>query len=186
LCADRALLKSYVAALGGFPVVLKLAGGEGGVGVLRADSLPALYSLVDHVLHQAQMPTLSAYVDGAVHHRVVVVGHRAVATYRNVNHEDDFRSHAPDDPSAYSAAVPPRLAKLALAAARTIRVELAGVDILEHPSGRLYLLEANFPCYHPQAETGGGIDVSGAMVEHLLAKAAAMAESSKLKAQGWA
>ena len=59
---------------------------------------------------------------------------------------------------------------LAVSAVQAIRRELGGVDILEHPSGRLYLLEANFPCYFPQAQVVAGIDVAGAMVDHLLTK----------------
>ena len=54
-------------------------------------------------------------------------------------------------------------------------MELAGVDILQHPSGRLYLLEANFPCYFAHAQTLAGVDVAGAMVEHLMAKARGLA-----------
>ena len=43
------------------------------------------------------------------------------------------------------------------------------VDVLEHPSGRLYLLEANSPCYFPQAEEYGA-DVAGALLEYLLSQ----------------
>ena len=45
-----------------------------------------------------------------------------------------------------------------------------GFDILVHASGRHYLLEANFPCYFALPETIAGVDVSGALVEHLVAK----------------
>jgi len=174
LCAsaDPELLRGFVRALGGLPVVLKVGGGEGGVGVMRADSFPALFSLVDHALAQGHNPQLSAFVDQAVHHRVIVVGDRAVAAYRNAMRPDDFRTWAAEEKSAYTARVPRRLADLAVRAVKALRLELGGVDILEHGSGRLYVLESNFPCYHPQAEKAGGIDVSGAMVEFLMSKAA--------------
>jgi len=53
---------------------------------------------------------------------------------------------------------------------QALRLELGGVDILEHASGRRYLLEANFPCYFALPETIAGVDVSGALIEHLVAK----------------
>ena len=50
-----------------------------------------------------------------------------------------------------------------------------GVDILEHSSGRLYVLESNNPCYFASAQLAIGTDVSGAIVEYLLQKASAVA-----------
>jgi glutathione synthase/RimK-type ligase-like ATP-grasp enzyme len=44
------------------------------------------------------------------------------------------------------------LSKIAVSAVRLTRREFGGVDILEEARGRLFLLEANFPCYYPQAQ----------------------------------
>jgi glutathione synthase/RimK-type ligase-like ATP-grasp enzyme len=73
--------------------------------------------------------------------------------------------------------VRPALEDAAVRAVHALRVEHGGVDLLEHPSGRLYLLEANFPCYYPQAQRIGGIDVAGAMVDYLLEKAVRLTEA---------
>jgi hypothetical protein len=167
----RGVLRGYVERLGGLPVVLKAGGGEGGVGVMRADSFPALFSLVDYIRAMGQNPLLSSYVPEAVHWRVVVVGNRAVAAYRNCNYEDDFRTYAREEPGDYEVKVGGEMARVAVRAVRAIRCEFGGVDILEAPGGRLYLLEANFPCYYPQAQLVAGVDIAGAMVEHLLRKA---------------
>lgn len=167
--SDRDLLRGFVTELGGLPVVVKV-GGSGGIGTMRADSLPALFSLLDHLLNDGQLPALSAYVGDAVHWRVVVVGDRAVAAYRNLQEDDDFRSYGSEDARDFTADVPARLARIAIAAVRALRLEFGGIDLLEHPSGRLYLLEANFPCYFAQAQLYAGIDVAGAMLDHLIAK----------------
>lgn len=169
--SDRALLRQWVDRLGGFPVVVKFPGGSSGTGVLRADSLPALFSLVDYALSIGREPLLMAYVDHAEHWRVVVVGQRAVAAYRNPQDADDFRSYGSDDPADCTEDVPADLARMAIAAVACLGLEFGGVDILRHPSGRLYVLEANFPCYHAHAETVAGIPVSGHMLDHLIAKA---------------
>lgn len=168
--ADRDLLRRSVAHLGGLPVVVKVAGGEGGVGVMLAESLAGLFALVDHLLDSGRQPWLAAFVAAAEHWRVIVVGDTAVAAYRNPLAVDDFRSVAGSAPGDVTITVEPRLAALAVAAVRTLRVETGGVDILVHPSGRLYLLEANFPCYFAHAQRLAGVDIAGRMVEHLLAK----------------
>ena len=60
--------------------------------------------------------------------------------------------------------------EIAVDSAKVLRLEFAGVDLLEHPSGRIYLLASNFPCYFAQAQQVAGVDVAGAMIEHLAAK----------------
>jgi glutathione synthase/RimK-type ligase-like ATP-grasp enzyme len=167
---DRAQLRRAVERVGGLPVVVKVPGGEGGVGVMLLESFASLASVLDHLFAAGRAPQLMAYVADAAHWRVVVVGSRAVAAYRNHPYPDDFRSGPSGDPADYMVPTPSPLTELAVAATRAIRREFAGVDILAHASGRLYLLEANFPCYFPQAQLVGGIDVAGAMLEHLLAK----------------
>jgi glutathione synthase/RimK-type ligase-like ATP-grasp enzyme len=167
---DRGLLRKYTAELGGFPLVLKLDGYEGGVGVIRVDSLAALFSLADYTLESGKIALLCAYVEQAVHWRVIVLAGRAVASYRNVVEDDDFRSSATEDPDDCRAPLPDGAAGIAIRAAQLLRLDLAGVDLLEHPSGRLYLLEANFPCYFAHAQELAGVDVAGAMVDHLASK----------------
>ena len=171
--SDRALLRAFADRLGGFPLIAKFAGGEGGVGVVRVDSLPAYFSLADYALSQGRVPYLAAYVDGAAHWRVVVVGARAVAAYRNPIQSDDFRSYASEDPSDVTADPDADLADLAIRAVAALKLEFGGVDILRDPAGRLYLLEVNFPCYFAHAQRVAGIDVAGAMLDFLAAKALA-------------
>ncbi len=163
-------LRQAVEVLGGLPVVIKLAGGEGGVGVLRVDSWAALFSTVDYLLATQALPMLLAYVADAVPWRVVVVGERAVASYPLPLAADDFRSTGVLDAASVQAGAPEPLESMAVAATRALRLECAGVDLLWHASGRVYLLEANFPCYFAPAQELGGIDVAGKMIDHLAVK----------------
>lgn len=161
------LLPDWVDHLGGLPVVVKAGGGEGGIGTLRADSLPALRSLLDLLLARGSSPSLLAYVPDALHLRLVVVGDRVVTAYRNPIRPSDFRSEPSLDPADYDIEVDPEWADIAVQASHVVGYAFAGVDLLLHPSGRAYLLEANFPCYFAQAERHGA-DVAGAMLDHLL------------------
>lgn len=164
-------LPGLVEWLGGFPLVVKVPGGEGGVGVLRADSLPALVGLLEWLLARGERVRLSAFVPDAMHWRLVVVGDRVVTAYRNPVRSDDFRSSPSGDPADYGLAPPPEAARIAVAAAHTLGVETVGADVLVDPGGACYLLEANFPCFFAQATEAAGVDVAGPMLDHLLAKA---------------
>lgn len=169
---DRAVLQRYAQRLGGFPLIFKVPGFSGGVGVVRVESLATLYALVDYSSAMNRMPLLMAYVPDAVHWRMVVVGDRVVGSYRNVIDEGDFRTSATADTTDYEVDPPPGMAEIAVAAPKVMRLEFGGVDLLHHEaSGRIYLLESNFPCYYAQAQRVTGVDTSGAMIDHLLAKA---------------
>jgi len=170
MTADPAEVARAIDAVGGLPAIVKVHGYEGGTGVMRIDSAEALASLADFLLAQGHQPWLNAYIDGATHWRAVVVGDRMVASYRNPTRAGDFRSYATDDPEDVMAAPPPGLEALAIAAVEALRLAFGGVDILEHPSGRLYLLEANFPCYFAHAQVVADIDVAGAMVDYLASR----------------
>ncbi len=167
---DRALLSRYVEWLGGFPLVVKWLGRSHGVGVVRVDSLPALYSLMDHAVAGGANPFLCQYIADAVHYRVVVVGGRAVASYRNAQIADDFRSYGSDDLADYVAPLATQMAAIAERATAALGLEMAGVDVLRAPSGELFVLEANFPCYFGQAQHAVGVDIAGLMLDHLITK----------------
>ncbi len=167
---DRNLLRRYVERMGGFPVILKFSGFSRGMGVTRIDSMPSLFSIVDYTLSNGAYPLLCAYVHPATHWRAVVVGDRVVSHYRNVTDQDDFRTSGSEQEEDYRVPAPSGLEETAVAAVRALGHEFGGVDILVHPSGRLYVLESNNPCYFASGQLAIGTDVSGAMVEHLLQK----------------
>lgn len=170
---DRDVLRAAVVALGGLPVVVKFPGLSGGRGVLRVESLAALFSLMDLAQARGETPELCEFVPDAVHWRLVVVGERVVSAYKNVNDADDFRSSTDEDPANYAVVPTAQMVELALLATQLNGVSFAGVDLLQDRAGRLYVLEANSPCYFATAELAVGTDVSGALVEHLVAVARA-------------
>jgi glutathione synthase/RimK-type ligase-like ATP-grasp enzyme len=169
--SDRQLLRSQVSHLGGFPILIKIPGYSRGIGVIRVDTLPALFSLMDYLTAIGVSPSLSTFVADAVHWRLTVVGDRVVSAYKNVLETDDFRTYASDSPDDYFEMVPPQMEELAVKAVQLLRVQFGGVDLLAHSSGRLYFLEANFPAYFANAQRVAGHDISGAILDCLLGKA---------------
>jgi hypothetical protein len=164
---DRILLERIVKKLGGFPVVAKVPGGEGGQGVIRVDSLPALFSLLDFAPASA---TLMEYFEHVVAFRLVVLGKRVIATEARHPGAFDFRSNAMGGALIGRVKTPQRLARIALEAAKALRLEFGGVDLLEDKRGRVRIAELNFPCYFADQQRDSGIDIAGKMVDYLLAK----------------
>jgi len=167
---DPGLLRNQVDLLGGFPVVVKVSGYSRGVGVIRADSIESLVSIIEYLVAQGVSPNLSAYIPNAIHWRVVVVGKRAVAAYKNSTIENDFRTIGTTSPEEIYEKPNQLLEEIAVQSLEALRLEFGGVDLLEHESGRVYLLEANFPCYFAHAQIYGNCDVSGAMLDYLISK----------------
>jgi glutathione synthase/RimK-type ligase-like ATP-grasp enzyme len=122
-------------------------------------------------------PLLCQYIARATHFRLVVVADQVVASYRNAQARDDFRSYASDELSDYLQTPSPDISALAVRAAEALEVATAGVDILAAPDGQLYVLEANFPCYFPQAQIVTGVDIAGKMLDYLLEKRRIMSSS---------
>jgi hypothetical protein len=169
--ADRDAVLACVEHAGGLPVVVRTEGSEGGRGVMIAETTRSVLSLVDHLVDQGFVPTIEAFVDG-IHWRLVVVGDAIPAAYVNPVRPGDFRTHAVDDASYYSAPPPPTAVTAAHGAVEALALDFGGVDVLVRPDGTAVVLEVNFPCYFAQAQDVAGLPVADAIVSHLLAKAA--------------
>ncbi|MDE3195132.1 MAG: hypothetical protein KGN84_02230 [Acidobacteriota bacterium] len=170
--AHASFLDEQVDRVGGFPVVLKVLGRSSGIGIMLAESMRSLRSLVDFTLAQGQNPVLCEFIPDAVHWRVVVLGGKAIAWYRNPTEAGDFRSRGGREPADFEAHPPRAAIDAAVRAVPLFRLEFAGVDVLEDTAGRVWFLEANFPCYFPHAQLYGGVDIAGQMVEFLASRSA--------------
>lgn len=101
------------------------------------------------------------------------MGERVIAWYCKTPAANDFRAQVTGTPGEFARVPGAAMQDVAVRATRALNLEFAGVDILEQADGRIFLLEANFPCYFFHAQEFGGIDVAGMMLDYLAAKAAA-------------
>lgn len=169
---NRKRIEEYVARVGGFPLIVKMAGMSNGIGVMRVDSFPALFSLLDYELRQGANPLLIQYIPHAADWRLIVLGERVIASYCKTPMANDFRAQVTGKPGEFDSTPNAAMQAVAVRAAQVLNVEFAGVDILEQADGTFFLLEANFPCYFFHAQEFGSVDVAGMMIDHLAAKAA--------------
>ncbi|HXE57492.1 MAG TPA: RimK family alpha-L-glutamate ligase [Gemmatimonadales bacterium] len=100
--------------------------------------------------------------------RAFVVGDRVVgAIERRAN---GWKTNVSRGGTARPVTLPPAWEAMALCAARAVGAEYAGVDLLPGPDGRVYVLEVNGIPGWRGLQQATGIDVAGAIVDHLLGR----------------
>ncbi|HUK21168.1 MAG TPA: RimK family alpha-L-glutamate ligase [Gemmatimonadales bacterium] len=115
------------------------------------------------------------YVQRAIDHagcdiRAFVVGDRVIAAVERRAEGGGWRTNLSRGARAYPCSLSSEWTALALGAARAVGAAYAGVDLLPARDGPTYVLEVNgIPGWRGlQASTG--VDVAGAIVDHLLAR----------------
>lgn len=152
ISSDRTYLRSVVKQLGGYPVILKILGGQEGAGVVFVDSERSLFSLSDFFAKSDNVKVLlMEYVPTDRSARLIVLGESVVASVEYIAPEGDFRSNLPYESVADMSKrrIPKTFASeirdAAILATKSAGLEFGGVDILMS-GNRIYVLEVNFPC----------------------------------------
>ena len=167
---DREDLDAMVDRVGGFPLVLKLTTGTQGIGVMIAESMGAMRAALDALWGLGQNILIQEYVRESAGRdvRVIVAGGAPVAAYRRVAQKGEFRSNLHRGGHGESVALDDRLQSVAVASARAIGLDVAGVDILEADDGPM-VTEVNASPGLKGVETVTGINVAGRIIEVAIA-----------------
>jgi RimK family alpha-L-glutamate ligase len=170
---NHELLAKYVKKLGGYPIIVKAQGGSHGVGVMKFDSQQSLFSVSDYLRASGKETfALRKYIDFSAQARLIVVGEKVVASLNYTPPEGDFRSNIGHAPIAKEQKFSPKIEAVAVAATHAIGYEFSGVDILIDRNGKdFFIAEVNHPCNFSRPQNITGIDIAGAMVDHLKSKA---------------
>jgi len=159
----------------GFPVVLKPVVGSWGRLVARADDRDAAESLLEH---RAALPSymhhvyyLQRYINkgdkGGYDVRAFVVGERVVAAIRRWS--ASWRTNTHRGGRAEGLAVKDDLASVCLSAARAVGGGMLAIDLFETGDGYL-VNEVNDTMEFRNSIETTGVDIPGAMVEHVLSR----------------
>ena len=169
---DLSNLQNQVAWLGGFPVVVKRPGLEGGQGISIAHDLDDLTAQLGAA--DASGAMIEAYIAHDICWRLTVLDGRVLAESASAPAADDFRSNAAGGRVVERLPVPEQAGKIAIDAVRALRLGFGGVDLMAAQDGRLIVAEVNFPCYFADQQARLGVDIAGAIVDHLVANSGAM------------
>ena len=157
--------EDLIAMVGGAPLVVKLVEGTQGIGVVLAETRQAAESVIDafrglnaHILVQEFIKEA-----GGRDIRCLVIGNQVVAAIERVAKEGDFRSNLHRGGKAYPVTITEQERQIAVKAATTLGLDVAGVDILRAARGPL-VMEVNASPGLEGIETSSGLDIAGLMI----------------------
>jgi RimK family alpha-L-glutamate ligase len=115
------------------------------------------------------------YVQRAIDHggrdvRVFVVGGRVIGAIERVAPDGEWRTNVARGARTRVCDLPAEWADLALRAAAAVSADYAGVDLLPARDGSVYVLEVNGIPGWQGLQQATGVDVAGAIVEHVIAR----------------
>lgn len=156
--------------LGGTPVIIKLARGTHGNGVVLAESKKAAKSVLQAFYLTNEDGTnvlIQEFIkeSAGTDIRVFVVGGRVVASMKRQSLDDDFRSNLHKGGEGTKIKLTEEERKTAIKAARALGLNVAGVDIMRSERGPLVLEVNSSPGFGIEKVTGR--DVASAVIEYV-------------------
>jgi ribosomal protein S6--L-glutamate ligase len=154
--------------LGAPPHVIKLNEGAQGQGVLLAEKQAVSQSVIEAFRGLYANFLVQEFIEEAkgADIRCFVVGGKVVAAMRRQAGKGEFRSNLHRGGTASAAELSASEIDVALRAARTLGLNIAGVDLLRSRRGPL-VLEVNSSPGLEGIEAATGVDVAGAIIEYL-------------------
>jgi ribosomal protein S6--L-glutamate ligase len=154
--------------LGGAPVIIKLLEGTQGVGVILAETQRVAQAIVEAFQSTRQNVLIQKFVSESRGRdvRAVVIGGKVVAAMRRVATGDEFRSNVHRGGTTEAVDLPEEYETTAIHAAQILGLRVAGVDLLEAEDGPK-VMEVNSSPGLEGIEQATGVDVAGAIVEHV-------------------
>ncbi len=154
--------------VGGTPVVVKLLEGTQGVGVVLAETRKAAESVIGAFRQMDANFIVQDYIKEAAGSdiRAFVVGGKVVASMRRTGAPGDFRSNLHRGGSAVSVKLTPKERSTAIRAAKTMGLNVAGVDMLQSSEGPL-VLEVNSSPGLEGIEGASGVDIADQIIEYI-------------------
>lgn len=163
-------IDNLIEKLGGTPVIIKLARGTHGNGVVLAESKKAAKSVLQAFYLSNEDGTnilLQEFVEesAGTDIRAFVVGSRVVASMKRQSLDDDFRSNLHKGGEGTVVKLTEEERKMAVKAARAMGLTVAGVDMMRSSRGPLILEVNASPGFGIEQVTGR--NVAAPIIEYI-------------------
>jgi ribosomal protein S6--L-glutamate ligase len=165
---DAGRTEEIIKMVGGAPVVVKLLEGTQGIGVVLGETHKSAKSVIE-AFHGAQLAILvQQYVKEASGRdlRVFVIGGKAIAAMQRTGAPGEFRSNLHRGGHAEAVKITSEERKTAILAARSMGLNVCGVDLLRANSGPA-VMEVNSSPGLEGIEQSTNVDVASKIVEFL-------------------
>ena len=161
-------IEDLLTIVGGAPLVIKLLQGTQGMGVVLAETKQAAESVIQSFQALKVSVLVQEYVKeaGGADIRCLVVGEKVVAAMRRQAKEGEFRSNIHRGGTASLVRITPEERSTAVRAARTMGLNVSGVDILRSNHGAV-VMEVNSTPGLKGIEQATGKDIAG-MIIHFM------------------
>jgi len=173
-------LYAAVEAIGGLPAIVKLIRGTQGRGVFLAQQLSTITALLQRAEELNRQAIIQEFIAESQGRdmRLIIVGNRCVAAMERKASPGDFRANLHRGGVASAIKPDKDTVALAIAAAQTHDLGVAGVDLLSSRRGPL-LLEVNSSPGLEGIEQATGADIATTIIEYVEKKAAGARRLSK-------
>ncbi len=159
--------------VGGTPLIVKLLEGTQGIGVVLAETRTSARSMIEAFGGVEANIMVQEFIKEAngTDVRAFVIGGKVVASMQRKGAPGDFRSNLHRGGKAQSIKITPEERSTAVRAARTLGLNVCGVDMLRSNHGPV-VMEVNSTPGLEGIETATGIDIAGMIIEFLEKNAA--------------
>ncbi|MEM0515506.1 30S ribosomal protein S6--L-glutamate ligase [Pseudoalteromonas sp. YIC-827] len=161
-------VKDLLEMVGGAPVVIKLLEGTQGIGVVLAETRKAAESVIEAFMGLKANIMVQEYIKeaGGADIRCFVIGDRVIAAMKRQAQEGEFRSNLHRGGSASLVRITPEERKTAVAAAKAMGLNVAGVDLLRSERGPL-VMEVNSSPGLEGIEVATGKDIATMIIQFI-------------------
>ena len=161
-------IDDLIKQVGGAPLVIKLLEGTQGIGVVLAETQKAAESVIQAFMGLQANIMVQEFIKeaGGSDIRCLVVGDKVVAAMKRQGPEGEFRSNLHRGGTASIARITPEERSTAVRAAKSMGLDVCGVDLLRSNHGPV-VMEVNSSPGLEGIEGASGKDVAGIVIQYL-------------------
>lgn len=165
---ETANFDEVIEAAGGAPVIIKVARGTHGNGVVLAETRKAAKAVMQAFYVEGVSFLVQEFIEESAGSdiRALVVGGRVVASIKRQNLDDDFRSNTHQGGVGTAVKLTDEEEKTAVRAAKAMGLPICGVDMMRSSRGPL-VLEINSSASLKTPETVTKRDVATQIIEYV-------------------
>lgn len=154
--------------VGGAPLVIKLLEGTQGKGVVLADSHQSAVSIINAFKEMHANILVQEFIEEScgTDIRCLVIGDKVVAAIKRQAKEGEFRANVHQGGKALKVKLSPQERTIAVAAAKTMGLKVAGVDLLRSNHGPL-VLEINSSPGLEGIEKATQVNIAGKIIQYI-------------------
>ena len=180
---ETANLEEVVDLAGGAPVIIKVARGTHGNGVVLAETKKAAKAVMQAFYVEGVNFIVQEFVaeSAGTDIRVLIVGGRVVASIQRQSLDDDFRSNTHQGGVGTAVKLTPEEEKTAIKAAKAMNLPICGVDMMRSKDGPK-VLEVNSSASIKTPELVTKRDVATKIIEYIERNAKARPRKDKVGA----